>query len=303
MPKQAVLLLAHGTPDTVAQIPAYLRNVTGGRPLPPEVIEEIQRRYALIGHSPLTEITLEQARLVEAELAPGASPSMQPCATGIPILLTLSARCAPMASRKPPSSALRRKTRAPASASIAAPLNSPACASTSPKAGPIIHCSSPPLPSAFARLEQAQRGGRRARSRPFHRAQRPRPHRRSNRRPSPPIPMPASQTHSSINRRTPAGDSAMVLRLPEPGRKRRTVARPHRRADPGIHRRLRRKDRSAPACRLSLRSRGNSLRRGHIFPRIRQKAASSPGAPGIPERLGYSCQSHRRSGAPRAGAA
>ena len=27
MPKQAVLLLAHGTPETVEQIPEYLRNV------------------------------------------------------------------------------------------------------------------------------------------------------------------------------------------------------------------------------------------------------------------------------------
>jgi ferrochelatase len=69
MAKQAVLLLAHGTPETVAQIPAYLSNVTGGRALPPEIVEEIQRRYTLIGHSPLTEITLAQARLVEAELA------------------------------------------------------------------------------------------------------------------------------------------------------------------------------------------------------------------------------------------
>jgi ferrochelatase len=67
--KRAVLLLAHGTPETVEQIPEYLLNVTGGRPLPHEVIEEIQRRYALIGHSPLTEITLAQAHLVEAELA------------------------------------------------------------------------------------------------------------------------------------------------------------------------------------------------------------------------------------------
>ncbi|MFZ1086681.1 MAG: ferrochelatase [Terracidiphilus sp.] len=74
MPRQAVLLLAHGTPETLAQIPAYLRNVTGGRPLPQEVVEEIQRRYALIGHSPLTEITLEQARLVEAELAAVGAP-------------------------------------------------------------------------------------------------------------------------------------------------------------------------------------------------------------------------------------
>jgi ferrochelatase len=69
VPKQAVLLLAHGTPETVEQIPDYLRNVTNGRPLPQSVIEEIQRRYALIGRSPLTEITLEQARMVQAELA------------------------------------------------------------------------------------------------------------------------------------------------------------------------------------------------------------------------------------------
>jgi ferrochelatase len=71
MAKQAVLLLAHGTPETAEQIPEYLRNVVGGRPMPPQAVAEIQRRYALIGHSPLTEITLEQGRLVEAELAAG----------------------------------------------------------------------------------------------------------------------------------------------------------------------------------------------------------------------------------------
>jgi ferrochelatase len=69
MAKQAVLLLAHGTPETVDQIPQYLRNVTSGRPLPQPVVEEIQHRYSLIGKSPLTEITVEQARLVQAELA------------------------------------------------------------------------------------------------------------------------------------------------------------------------------------------------------------------------------------------
>jgi ferrochelatase len=69
MAKQAVLLLAHGTPETTEQIPEYLRNVVSGRAIPQEVIEEIQHRYALIGRSPLTEITMEQARLVEAELA------------------------------------------------------------------------------------------------------------------------------------------------------------------------------------------------------------------------------------------
>jgi ferrochelatase len=69
MAKQAVLLLAHGTPETVEQIPEYLRNVVSGRPLPQAVIEEIQHRYSLIGKSPLTEITMEQARLVGRELA------------------------------------------------------------------------------------------------------------------------------------------------------------------------------------------------------------------------------------------
>lgn len=69
MGKQAVLLLAHGTPETVEQIPEYLRNVVSGRAVPQSVVEEIQHRYSLIGHSPLTEITREQARLVEAELA------------------------------------------------------------------------------------------------------------------------------------------------------------------------------------------------------------------------------------------
>jgi protoporphyrin/coproporphyrin ferrochelatase len=69
MAKPAVLLLAHGTPETIDQIPDYLRNVVSGRPMPQHVVEEIQHRYSLIGHSPLTELTFEQGRLVEAELA------------------------------------------------------------------------------------------------------------------------------------------------------------------------------------------------------------------------------------------
>jgi ferrochelatase len=59
--RQAVLLLAHGSPDTPADVPEFLRNITAGRGLPPAVVEEVQHRYGLIGHSPLTEITLKQA--------------------------------------------------------------------------------------------------------------------------------------------------------------------------------------------------------------------------------------------------
>lgn len=73
MAKRAVLLLAHGTPSNVDEIPEYLRNVVSGRPMPQHVIEEIQHRYSLIGepkgHSPLTDLTLEQAALLEAGLA------------------------------------------------------------------------------------------------------------------------------------------------------------------------------------------------------------------------------------------
>jgi ferrochelatase len=64
----AVLLLAHGTPERLEDIPAYLRNVTSGRLLPPEAIAEITHRYGLIGHSPLTEITLTQARLLQQHI-------------------------------------------------------------------------------------------------------------------------------------------------------------------------------------------------------------------------------------------
>ncbi len=66
--KHAVLLLAHGTPETVEEIPEYLKNVVSGRALPQAVVEEIQHRYAQIGKSPLTEWTLQQAELLQEAL-------------------------------------------------------------------------------------------------------------------------------------------------------------------------------------------------------------------------------------------
>jgi ferrochelatase len=59
--KRAVLLLAHGTPESADQVPAYLQYVTSGRAIPAEVVAEIQHRYAQIGRSPLTDITRQQA--------------------------------------------------------------------------------------------------------------------------------------------------------------------------------------------------------------------------------------------------
>jgi ferrochelatase len=66
--KTAVLLLAHGSPNSFEEVPEFLLRVTGGRPLPPAVVEEVKHRYALIGRSPLTELTLKQAELLAREL-------------------------------------------------------------------------------------------------------------------------------------------------------------------------------------------------------------------------------------------
>jgi ferrochelatase len=66
--KTTVLLLAHGSPDSVEEIPEFLLQVTRGRPVPAEVVEEVKHRYGLIGRSPLTELTIRQGKLLAAEL-------------------------------------------------------------------------------------------------------------------------------------------------------------------------------------------------------------------------------------------
>ncbi|HEY0264500.1 MAG TPA: ferrochelatase [Granulicella sp.] len=76
MSTPAILLLAHGTPDTLGEMAEYLSNVTGGRQLPQEVVEELQHRYSLIGlgETPgaepphLTRWTLLQGKLLEEAL-------------------------------------------------------------------------------------------------------------------------------------------------------------------------------------------------------------------------------------------
>jgi ferrochelatase len=67
--KQAVLLLAHGAPERLEDVDEYLLRVRGGRPLPPDVVEEIRERYAGIGgSSPLLGWTRKQAEGVERAL-------------------------------------------------------------------------------------------------------------------------------------------------------------------------------------------------------------------------------------------
>ena len=72
----AVLLLAHGTPDMLGEMAEYLSKVTGGRSLPLEVVQELQHRYGEIGLKetpgdeapPLTKWTLTQGFLLEQAL-------------------------------------------------------------------------------------------------------------------------------------------------------------------------------------------------------------------------------------------
>ena len=66
--KNAVLLLAHGSPETVAEVPEFLQLISRGRPMSPQVIEEVKHRYGLIGQSPLTCWTMEQRDLLSREL-------------------------------------------------------------------------------------------------------------------------------------------------------------------------------------------------------------------------------------------
>lgn len=67
--KDAVLLLAHGAPERLDDIPEYLSNIRGGRAMSREVVEEVTRRYADIGgSSPLTARTREQAEALAGEL-------------------------------------------------------------------------------------------------------------------------------------------------------------------------------------------------------------------------------------------
>jgi ferrochelatase len=73
MSNTAILLLAHGTPNRLSEMSDYLQHVTGGRPIPPHVIAELQHRYSEIGLGedplptgpPLTRWTLRQAELLE----------------------------------------------------------------------------------------------------------------------------------------------------------------------------------------------------------------------------------------------
>jgi ferrochelatase len=65
----AILIIAFGGPEKPEDIRPFLSNVTSGRPIPPERIEESAHHYELIGgRSPLNELTFKQAEGLKATL-------------------------------------------------------------------------------------------------------------------------------------------------------------------------------------------------------------------------------------------
>ena len=63
--------MAYGSPERLADVPAYYRDIRGGRPIPPELVEDLVERYRLLGiedESPLNAITEETRAALEREL-------------------------------------------------------------------------------------------------------------------------------------------------------------------------------------------------------------------------------------------
>jgi ferrochelatase len=67
----AVVLMAYGSPERIADVPAYYADIRGGRPISPEKLEDLVERYRRLGveeHNPLNAITEETRAALEREL-------------------------------------------------------------------------------------------------------------------------------------------------------------------------------------------------------------------------------------------
>jgi ferrochelatase len=71
MSETAVILMAYGSPERVADVPAYYADIRGGRPISPEHLEDLVARYRALGiedASPLNAITEATRAALETEL-------------------------------------------------------------------------------------------------------------------------------------------------------------------------------------------------------------------------------------------
>src|SRR5881398_3719960 len=67
----AVVLMAYGSPERLADVSAYYADIRGGRPIRPELLEDLVERYRRLGiedGSPLNAVTEETRAAVEREL-------------------------------------------------------------------------------------------------------------------------------------------------------------------------------------------------------------------------------------------
>jgi protoporphyrin/coproporphyrin ferrochelatase len=69
----AVVLMAYGSPDSLEDVPAYYADIRGGRPIRPELLEDLVEHYRRLGigespQSPLNEVTERTRARLEAEL-------------------------------------------------------------------------------------------------------------------------------------------------------------------------------------------------------------------------------------------
>jgi ferrochelatase len=63
--------MAYGSPERLADVPAYYRDIRGGRPIRPELLEDLVERYRRLGiedRSPLNAITEETRAALERQL-------------------------------------------------------------------------------------------------------------------------------------------------------------------------------------------------------------------------------------------
>jgi ferrochelatase len=67
----AVVLMAYGSPERLEDVPAYYSDIRGGRPIRPELMDDLVERYRRLGideGSPLNAITEETRAALEREL-------------------------------------------------------------------------------------------------------------------------------------------------------------------------------------------------------------------------------------------
>jgi ferrochelatase len=71
MSETAVILMAYGSPERVVDVPAYYADIRGGRPISPELLEDLVDRYRALGiedANPLNAMTEATRAALEAEL-------------------------------------------------------------------------------------------------------------------------------------------------------------------------------------------------------------------------------------------